>query len=112
MKDERLYLLHIIECIERIELYKSQSFQEFVSDIKTQDAVTRNLQILCESTFHVSAKTKENFPDIQWRKIAGFRNILVHDYLKVDTERVWLIIEKDLPILKSGIQTILSSLEK
>ena len=112
MKSERLYLHHILECIERIELYKSNSFQEFLPDLKTQDAIIRNLQILSESTLFVSEKTKTAYPEIPWREISGFRNVLVHDYLKINIERVWIIVDKDLPGLKIGIKKILSTIEK
>ncbi|HAP34622.1 MAG TPA: DUF86 domain-containing protein [Bacteroidetes bacterium] len=112
MKKDQLYLVHIIECIERIEQYKPPSLNNFLSDIKTQDAIIRNLQILAESSQRISQETKISFPDISWRGIAGFRNLLVHDYLSINIERVWLIIDNDLPGLKTGIQNILSSYEK
>ena len=72
-----------------------------------QDAVIRNLQVMAESTQRLSDSIKENEPGIDWYKIAGFRNILVHDYLGVDIERLWNIIEKELPSLKQFVHKIL-----
>ena len=94
MKKDQLYLVHILECIERIEQYKSPALNNFLSDIKTQDAIIRNLQILAESSQRVSQETKSSFPEISWRGIAGFRNLLVRDYLSINIERVWLIIRQ------------------
>lgn len=108
MKDDRLYLIHISERIERIESYVAgKDRQEFTDSTLLQDAVIRNLQTLAESTQRLSENTKEREPGIDWFKIAGFRNILVHDYLGIDIQRVWNILEKDLPVLKKAIQRML-----
>ena len=108
MKDDRLYLIHISECIERIESYVAGKVkQEFVDSTLLQDAVIRNLQTMAESTQRLSEETKKRVDEIDWFKISGFRNVLVHDYLGIDIERVWNILEKDLPILKAAIDKIL-----
>ena len=108
MKDERLYLIHISECIDRIESYiKGKGRQGFLDSELIQDAVVRNLQILAESTQRLSDATKESQSRVDWFKIAGFRNVLVHDYLGIEIERVWNILEKDLPVLKKAIQSML-----
>lgn len=72
-----------------------------------QDAIVRNLQTLAESTQRLSDKTKQRKPEVDWRAIAGFRNVIVHDYLGVDLERVWHIIECDLPGLKTHTDALL-----
>ncbi|MBA7616396.1 hypothetical protein ES703_23692 [subsurface metagenome] len=108
MKDDRLYLIHISECIERIESYISGKDKgQFLDSTLIQDAVVRNLQVLAESTQRLSDATKESAGEVDWFKIAGFRNVLVHDYLGIDIERVWNILEKDLPLLKKAIQRML-----
>jgi uncharacterized protein with HEPN domain len=111
MKDNRLYLIHIQECLTRIELYTVEGKDAFLTDIKTQDAVLRNLQTLAESTQRLSDELKAAHPDIDWRRISGFRNVLVHDYLSVNLIRVWEIIERNLPDLKGKILLILQELE-
>ena len=108
MKDDRLYLIHISECIERIESYTvDQGRQQFIDSTLLQDAVIRNLQTLAESTQRLSEETRNRAGEIDWLKIAGFRNVLVHDYLGVDIERVWNILEKDLPVLKAAVERLL-----
>ena len=109
MKDDQLYLIHISECIERIEAYVSGiDKRAFVASSLVQDAVIRNLQIMAESARRVSDRLKEAQPKIDWHKIAGFRNILVHDYLGVDTERVWNIIENEIPVLKKAVHEMMA----
>jgi uncharacterized protein with HEPN domain len=108
MKDDRLYLIHISECIGRIESYTAGMTKDaFLSSTLVQDGVLRNLQVMAESTQRLSDHVKENHPTIDWHKIAGFRNILVHDYLGVDVERVWTILNKELPVLKKTVAAIM-----
>ena len=104
MKDDQLYLLHIQECIARIEQYTVGGKDAFLASTLIQDAVLRNLQTLAESTKRLSDGFKGNYPNVDWRKIAGFRNVLVHDYLRLDMERIWEILEEDLPSLKTKLQ--------
>jgi len=108
MKDDRLYLIHIGECLQRIESYlQGTDREEFLASSLVQDAVLRNLQTLSEATQRLSDLLKENPPAVDWHKIAGFRNVLVHDYLGIDLERVWLVIERDLPLLRKPIKEML-----
>ena len=108
MKDDRLYLIHISECIERIESYVAgKDKQQFLDSSLIQDAIIRNLQLLAESTQRLSDAAKERESRIDWFKISGFRNVLVHDYLGIDIERVWNILEKDLPVLKKAVQRMM-----
>lgn len=83
MKDPKLYLHHILECIERIEAYTQGNQELFLTDMKTQDAVLRNLQIMAESTQKLPPQWKEAHPNIPWQQIGGFRNRLVHEYLGI-----------------------------
>jgi uncharacterized protein with HEPN domain len=109
MKDDRLYLIHILECIEHIESYvKDINKETFMNSTIVQDAVLRNLQVMAESTQRLSDNTKQAQPDIDWYRIAGFRNVLVHDYLGIDIETVWNIIEKDIAALKGAVNLMMS----
>ncbi|MGD1104394.1 MAG: DUF86 domain-containing protein [Terriglobia bacterium] len=110
MKDERLYLIHIVECVTRIQQHTSEGKDVFMSDTKTQDAVLRNLQILAESTQRISRNLKAAHPEVEWSKIAGLRNILVHDYLGINLVRVWEILQHGLPELKNQVASILKAL--
>jgi len=111
MKDSRLYLIHISECIARIEKYCSDGRDAFFADEKTQDAVLRNLQVMAESTQLIPDSIKAAYPDVEWRSISGFRNVLVHDYLGVDLKQIWDVVAHDLPALKHTIEVILQEEE-
>jgi len=104
VKDDRLYLIHVLECIERIEQYTEEGREAFLADTKTQDAVLRNMHTLSESTQRLSDLLKAEHPGVDWRSISGFRNIVVHDYLGVDLKQMWQIREKDIPDLKAEIR--------
>ena len=111
MKDDKLYLIHIQECLDRIERYIEIGKEGYFSDTKTQDAILRNLQTLAESTRRLSEPLKKKYPGIDWRAIAAFRNVAVHDYLGIDAEQIWDIIQNDIPSLLQGIRTILNDLK-
>lgn len=103
-KDDELYRIHICECIARIESYmKNIGYEVFLNTPLIQDAVLRNLQTLAESTQRLSDNFKSSRLEIEWYKIAGLRNILVHDYLGTDLETVWNIVKNNLPHLSKGI---------
>jgi uncharacterized protein with HEPN domain len=104
VKDDRKYLLHIAECIRRIEEDIASGRPAFDQSHLIQDAVLRNLQVIAESTKRLSDSFKASAPEINWREIAGFRNFLVHDYLGVDLDIVWKVVEQDLPQLKRAIE--------
>ncbi|MBD1809898.1 DUF86 domain-containing protein [Microcoleus sp. FACHB-SPT15] len=106
MKDSRVYVIHIRDCITRIRQYTAEGKQAFVQDIKTQDAVLRNLQTMCESVQKLPDEWKAAYPNTEWSRIAGFRNVLAHQYLDVDLDVVWNIIENYLSNLEETIEAI------
>ncbi len=106
MKDDRLYVVHIRECIERIEEYTGDGKDRFLSTSLVQDAVLRNLQTMAESTQRLSASLKAAHPEAPWRELSGFRNVLTHDYLGLDIERIWGFVENRLPAFKKRMDTI------
>jgi uncharacterized protein with HEPN domain len=110
MKDDGLYLIHILECIERVERYTADGGDAFIDDTRTQDAVMRNLQLLAESTQRLSDELRQKYPGIEWRNIAAFRNVAVHDYLGIDLKQVWDIVADDLPVLKRQIEAAVKDL--
>lgn len=107
-KDDTVYLRHILECIRRIEEDMVEGRERFMESHTPQDAVLRNLQVMAESTQRLSETTKATRPGVEWRKIAAFRNILVHDYLGIDLETVWDITQRDVPELKQAVEEMLS----
>jgi uncharacterized protein with HEPN domain len=88
MKDDRVYLLHILECVRRIEEDTADGEDAFMASHTLQDAVLRNLQTMAESTQRLSEAAKAKYPEIEWARVAAFRNVLVHDYLGIDVERI------------------------
>ena len=111
MKDDKLYLIHILECLKRIEQYTFDGKESFFNDTKCQDAVLRNLQTMAESTQRLSSSLKSANPEIEWDGISGFRNVLVHDYFGLNLSRVWNIVEHHLSDFKQKIEIILRQLD-
>lgn len=106
MKDDRLYIEHVLECIDRILNYCRDGEAVFFRSELIQDAVLRNLQVLAESTQRLSPGLKNAHPEVEWHEISGFRNVLVHDYLGVNLQRIWDIVSLDLPDLKVQMESI------
>ena len=79
-------------------------------DTKTHDAVLRNLQTMGESTQRLSDPLKAAYPKVDWSELAAFRNVLVHNYMGMDLEQVWQIIQDDLPAFKQQIDAMIASM--
>jgi uncharacterized protein with HEPN domain len=103
---DQVYVEYMLECIGRIERYAGHDRARFMQSEIVQDAVVRNLQILAESSQRLSESAKRTQAGIDWRAIAGFRNILVHDYLGLDLDTIWPVIEHDLPQLKIVLEAM------
>jgi uncharacterized protein with HEPN domain len=108
VRNDLLYLVHILECIERIEQYTASGYGSFRKTKMIQDAVLRNLHTLTESTQQLSKAAKDAHPEVDWQGISRFRNVVVHDYLGIDLARIWDIVRQDLPKLKRSIAAMLS----
>jgi len=97
VKDDCLYLIHIMERIRRIEEYTGEGREAFLSSPLYQDAVCRNLEVIGEAAKHISDRLKDAHPEVPWRQITGLRDLLIHRYMGVDLEEVWNIVAVDLP---------------
>ena len=110
MKDDQVYLRHILRCVARIEEYTAAGREHFFTSPLIQDAVMRNLQTMAESTQRLSLPLKSKRSDVDWKALAGFRNVLVHNYMGVDLDYVYGAIEEDMPRLKAACTELLESL--
>lgn len=110
MREDRTYLEFILRCIGRIEQYVADGRSSFYDSTMIQDAVLRNLQTLTEASQSISSAVRERHPEVNWRGMRGFRNILVHGYLGINMDRVWETVVRDLPALKAQISNILHEL--
>ena len=111
MKDDRLYLIHIRDSIARINEYTKEGKEVFFTSNLIQDAVMRNLQTLAECSHRLSTDLRKQYPKIDWRGMRGFRNILVHEYMGIDLDRVWNIVKRDLPRLERMLSSLFERLE-
>ena len=100
---DRVLLAHMRDCLARIREYTNGERDRFEASRLVQDAVIRNLQTLTESSQRLSNKIKGTEPQIPWRELAGFRNVIVHGYLGVDLGAVWLVVAQDLPVLTDAV---------
>jgi len=101
-KDDSIYIDHMLDCIHRIDEYVENK-EQFYSSRLVQDAVIRNLQVMAESSQRLADDIKKTYPDVPWKQISGFRNILVHDYLGVDLDTIWSVVEQELPKLEQAL---------
>lgn len=107
MKDDRLYLEHIQEAVEKILSYVASGREEFMRNSLVQDGVIRNFEIIGEATKQLSEETCRKQPEIPWSDVARFRDILIHHYMGVNLNRVWKVIEEHLPALRRAIDELL-----
>ena len=105
MKDKKK-LQDIIDAIQMIESYSVSSYEEFLEDSRTQDAILYNLIIIGEAASRISDQYKEKHPEVPWSAMIGTRNIIVHGYDQVKLQIVWEILQRDLSTLKSQINSI------
>lgn len=107
-KDIKIFLLHILESIERIENFAGEiSTDEFLKSEIIQDAVMRRIEIIGEAVKNIPNSFRNKYSDIEWKKIAGTRDTLIHGYFGVDLRLTFKIVKKDIPDLKKKISKIL-----
>jgi len=104
-KDDSIYIEHILDCIHRIDEY-IENKELFYSSHLVQDAVVRNLQVMAESSQRLPEVIKKAHPQIPWKAISGFRNILVHAHPGIDLDMIWSVIAQDLPALEKALAEI------
>ena len=109
--EPKLLLGDILDAIRKIKKYTTGlNYNLFLEDSKTLDAVIRNFEIIGEASNRLSEDFKNNYPVIDWFRIIGFRNRIVHDYMGIDYNIVWTIIQKDIDKLSADIEKIFMSI--
>ena len=114
-KERDLFRLeHIVESAEKIEKIAASldSLENFLDKWVEQDAMIRNFEIIGEASNHISDVTKEKYPEIEWYKMKGMRNLITHEYFGVRAETIWETAINDIPVLKKQIQSIIQDLTK
>ncbi len=107
MRDDRERLRDILEAIANIEKYAIQGEAEFQENELVQVWIVHHLQIIGEASSSLSQTLTNKYSRVPWAEIVAFRNILVHEYFRVDLKAVWKIIERDIPDLKNKVEAIL-----
>jgi uncharacterized protein with HEPN domain len=112
-KNYLVYITDIIEAIDLIESYcKGISEEGFSRDIQLQDAVLRRFQVIGEAAGNIPDALRKKFSKIPWKKIVAQRNLIIHNYATVRPHEVWMVIQKDLPVLKPQLRAVKKYLQK
>ena len=107
------YLEHILlETDFILRESKKLNYKSFAEDEKLTRAFTRSLEIIGEASKNIPSDIKNDYPDIEWKKMAGMRDVLIHAYFGVDYELVWDVVQQEIPPLKKQIKTIIQDLEE
>lgn len=111
MRDDRSFLVDILERIKLSQEFVADGRETFIESRIIQEAVIRNLEIIGEATRQISETLRDKHPEIEWRQIGAFRNFVIHSYWNVKLERVWQIIENELPTLQTQTNFIIQELD-
>jgi uncharacterized protein with HEPN domain len=108
MKDDSIFIEHILEAIDQIMDYtEGVNKEEFDTNRMRQDAVIRQIEIIGEAAKKISSTTTQKFPEIPWKQMAGMRDKLIHNYFGVDIGTVWLTVKNDIPLLQQQLKNLI-----
>jgi len=111
-RTDREFLSDILEAIRRIKAYiAGMAYESFLQDMKTQDAVARNLEIIGEAVKNLSEEIRERHKTIPWKSMAGVRDRLIHHYFGISLDVVWEIVTTELDMVASYVEQILMEME-
>lgn len=114
MAEKRLiidYLQDILEATSKARVFLGDmTMQKFEADERTSYAVIRALEVAGEAARHIPEEIVQRYPKVPWGDMIGMRNVLIHDYIEVDLEAVWLTVKEDLPEAEKEIRRIIEEL--
>ncbi len=101
----RLYLDDIRQCCAKIQRFTaSMTRVQFIDDERTYDAVVRNLEVIGEAAKHVPEEARRRMPDVEWRKVAGLRDMIAHAYFGIDADILWDVVRNKVPALQQAVK--------
>lgn len=108
MSRDEIYLRHILDASAAITRYVAVGRERFLAESHWHDATIRQLEIIGEATKRLSPALRSAHPHVPWRRIAGLRDVLIHDYMGVDLAAVWNITQRDVPVLERSVRALLA----
>ncbi len=112
MRDDRAFLHDMLDRIALTDSFIVDGRESFMASRLVQEAVIRNLEIIGEASRGLSEELRQKHPEVPWKQIGAFRNFVIHVYWSVNVERIWQIVQTDLPTLKPQIEAILQTLDE
>ena len=106
-RDYKVYLQDVLEAVQKVRQFTAGfTLHTFSQDAKTLDAVVRNLEIIGEAVKHLPEDIRSGYPGLDWKKIAGLRDILIHEYFGVNVEVIWDVVQHKLPELEKAVRAL------